>query len=74
MVCGGLKSHAPAMHAQAEALAEVLGVDLSEGGPLLAALRSNDKVTVHMDGTLQYKVRPRPECASPRCGHVGRRV
>lgn len=44
------------MHAQAEALAEILGVDLSEGGPLLAALRSSDKVTVHPDGTLQYKV------------------
>lgn len=46
------------MHAQVDALAAVLDVDLSEGGPLLAALRSNDKVTIHTDGSLQYKVRP----------------
>ena len=46
----------PEFYAQADALAEVLGVDLSEGGPLLAALRSSDKVAVHPDGTLQYKV------------------
>ena len=37
-------------------MAEALRVDLSEGSPLLAALRRNDKVTVHPDGSLQYKV------------------
>lgn len=51
------------MCAQVDALAAVLDVDLTEGGPLLTALRSNDKVTVHTDGSLQYKARSRPYAA-----------
>ena len=48
------------------AIGEALGLDLSDGSALLAALRENDKIRVLPDDRLEFKVRsdhpPRPSC------------
>jgi len=43
--------------AQPAAIGVALGVDLSDGSALLAALRENDKIRVLPDDQLEFKVR-----------------
>ena len=48
------------MPAQPAAIGDALGLDLSDGSALLNALRENDKIRVHADDRLEFKVRTMP--------------